>query len=81
MCCRRCGLEHSQDGNFVFETLTLVTLATKVNAGDINKHPVSIKMITTIFLVLFSVYVHSAISQWRTCIHSVRLKDSILSIV
>ncbi|XP_048589385.1 C-Jun-amino-terminal kinase-interacting protein 4-like isoform X2 [Nematostella vectensis] len=27
------------------------------------------------------VYVHSAISQWRTCIQSIRLKDSVLSIV
>ena len=29
----------------------------------------------------FSVYVHSAISDWKKCIHSIRLKDSVLSIV
>jgi len=28
-----------------------------------------------------SVYVHSAVSQWKRCIHSIRLKDSVLSIV
>ena len=28
-----------------------------------------------------SIYVHSAVSQWRRCIHSIRLKDSVLSIV
>lgn len=27
------------------------------------------------------VYVHSAISDWKKCIHSIRLKDSVLSIV
>merc|ERR1719370_1564187 len=27
-----------------------------------------------------SIYVHSAVSQWRRCIHSIRLKDSVLSI-
>ncbi|XP_038055618.1 C-Jun-amino-terminal kinase-interacting protein 4-like isoform X3 [Patiria miniata] len=26
-------------------------------------------------------YVHSAVSQWRRCLHSIKLKDSILSIV
>merc|ERR1712029_636610 len=28
-----------------------------------------------------SIYVHSAVSQWKRCIHSIRLKDSVLSIV
>ena len=28
-----------------------------------------------------SVYVHSAVSQWKRCIHSIRLKDSVLCIV
>ena len=28
-----------------------------------------------------SIYVHSAVSQWKRCVHSVRLKDSVLSIV
>ena len=28
-----------------------------------------------------SIFVHSAVSQWRRCIHSIRLKDSVLSIV
>jgi len=28
-----------------------------------------------------SIYVHSAVSQWKNCIHSIRLKDSVLSIV
>lgn len=28
-----------------------------------------------------SVYVHSSVSQWKRCIHSIRLKDSVLSIV
>ncbi len=28
-----------------------------------------------------SVYVHSAVAQWKRCIHSIRLKDSVLSIV
>ncbi|XP_039287674.1 C-Jun-amino-terminal kinase-interacting protein 4 isoform X5 [Nilaparvata lugens] len=28
-----------------------------------------------------SVYVHSAVSQWRRCLHSIKLKDSVLSIV
>jgi len=28
-----------------------------------------------------SIYVHSAVSQWKHCIHSIRLKDSVLSIV
>ena len=27
------------------------------------------------------VYVHSAKAQWKRCIHSIRLKDSVLSIV
>lgn len=27
------------------------------------------------------IYVHSGVSQWRRCLHSVRLKDSVLSIV
>jgi len=28
-----------------------------------------------------SIYVHSAVSQWKRCIHSIKLKDSVLSIV
>ncbi|KAG8336626.1 C-Jun-amino-terminal kinase-interacting protein [Homalodisca vitripennis] len=28
-----------------------------------------------------SVFVHSAVSQWRRCLHSIKLKDSVLSIV
>ncbi len=28
-----------------------------------------------------SVYVHSAVAQWKRCLHSVRLKDSVLCIV
>ncbi|PSN35217.1 hypothetical protein C0J52_16889 [Blattella germanica] len=28
-----------------------------------------------------NIYVHSAVSQWQRCLHSVRLKDSVLSIV
>ncbi|XP_023710608.1 C-Jun-amino-terminal kinase-interacting protein 4 isoform X5 [Cryptotermes secundus] len=28
-----------------------------------------------------NIYVHSGLSQWRRCLHSVRLKDSVLSIV
>merc|ERR1711892_499415 len=28
-----------------------------------------------------SIYVHSAVSRWKRCIHSIRLKDSVLSIV
>ncbi|RZF40125.1 hypothetical protein LSTR_LSTR011253 [Laodelphax striatellus] len=28
-----------------------------------------------------SVYVHSAVAQWRRCLHSIKLKDSVLSIV
>ncbi|XP_066992949.2 C-Jun-amino-terminal kinase-interacting protein 4 isoform X7 [Anabrus simplex] len=28
-----------------------------------------------------NIYVHSAVAQWRRCLHSVRLKDSVLSIV
>lgn len=27
------------------------------------------------------VFVHSAVAQWRRCLHSVKLKDSVLSIV
>lgn len=27
------------------------------------------------------IYVHSAVSQWGRCLHSVHLKDSVLSIV
>lgn len=27
------------------------------------------------------VFVHSAVSQWRRCLHSIKLKDSVLSIV
>ena len=30
---------------------------------------------------LFSLFVHSAVSQWRRCLHSIKLKDSILAIV
>ena len=28
-----------------------------------------------------SIYVHSAVAQWKRCIHSIRLKDSVLCIV
>ena len=28
-----------------------------------------------------SIYVHSGVSQWKSCIHSIRLKDSVLCIV
>ncbi len=28
-----------------------------------------------------SIYVHSAVAQWKKCIHSIRLKDSVLCIV
>jgi hypothetical protein len=28
-----------------------------------------------------SIYAHSAVSQWKRCIHSIRLKDSVLAIV
>uniref|UniRef100_A0A1B6E7J4 JNK-interacting protein 3 n=1 Tax=Clastoptera arizonana TaxID=38151 RepID=A0A1B6E7J4_9HEMI len=28
-----------------------------------------------------SIFVHSAVSQWRRCLHSIKLKDSVLSIV
>jgi hypothetical protein len=28
-----------------------------------------------------SIYVHSAVSQWKRCIHSIRLLDSVLCIV
>lgn len=28
-----------------------------------------------------SVFVHSAVSQWRRCLHFIKLKDSVLSIV
>ena len=28
-----------------------------------------------------SIYVHSAVAQWKRCIHSVRLRDSVLNIV
>lgn len=28
-----------------------------------------------------SIYVHSSVSQWKRCIHSIRLKDSVLCIV
>ena len=31
--------------------------------------------------VCFSLYVHSAVAQWRRCLHSVKLRDSILGIV
>lgn len=27
-----------------------------------------------------SIYVHSSVSHWKHCIHSIRLKDSVLSI-
>ncbi len=30
---------------------------------------------------LCSLYVHSAVSQWKRCLHSVKLKDSVLNIV
>lgn len=32
-------------------------------------------------VVCFSVYVHSSVAQWRKCLHSIKLKDSILGIV
>ncbi|KTF72445.1 hypothetical protein cypCar_00050420, partial [Cyprinus carpio] len=28
-----------------------------------------------------SVYVHSPVAQWRKCLHSIKLKDSVLGIV
>ena len=28
-----------------------------------------------------AIYVHSAVAQWKRCIHSIRLKDSVLCIV
>lgn len=28
-----------------------------------------------------NIFVHSAVSQWRRCLHSIKLKDSVLSIV
>ena len=28
-----------------------------------------------------SIYVHSAVRQWKRCLHSIKLKDSVLSIV
>uniref|UniRef100_A0A8C9TCJ1 C-Jun-amino-terminal kinase-interacting protein 4 n=1 Tax=Scleropages formosus TaxID=113540 RepID=A0A8C9TCJ1_SCLFO len=37
------------------------------------------KMSTTCNLV--SVYVHSSVAQWRKCLHSIKLKDSVLGIV
>lgn len=27
------------------------------------------------------IFVHSAVSQWRRCLHSIKLRDSVLSIV
>lgn len=29
----------------------------------------------------FSLYVHSSVAQWRRCLYSVKLRDSILNIV
>lgn len=28
-----------------------------------------------------SVYVHSSVAQWKKCLHSIKLKDSVLGIV
>ena len=41
----------------------------------------SLHMLSVSFLISGSIYVHSAVSQWKRCIHSIRLKDSVLAIV
>ena len=41
----------------------------------------SLRMLSLSFLISGSIYVHSAVSQWKRCIHSIRLKDSVLAIV
>lgn len=37
--------------------------------------------VLTVFYCLSRLYVHSAVGNWKKCLHSIKLKDSVLSLV
>uniref|UniRef100_A0A4W3JLU6 C-Jun-amino-terminal kinase-interacting protein 4 n=1 Tax=Callorhinchus milii TaxID=7868 RepID=A0A4W3JLU6_CALMI len=49
------------------------------DSGEAEVHSAPVKR--CIFCFFGSLYVHSSVAQWKKCLHSIKLKDSILSIV
>uniref|UniRef100_A0A8C2ZJR9 C-Jun-amino-terminal kinase-interacting protein 4 n=1 Tax=Cyclopterus lumpus TaxID=8103 RepID=A0A8C2ZJR9_CYCLU len=47
----------------------------------ISQHCTLISISSSLCLFLSSLYVHSSVARWRKCLHAIKLKDSILSIV
>lgn len=41
----------------------------------------SLNHISSAHLPSFRLYVHSAVANWKKCLHSIKLKDSVLSLV
>uniref|UniRef100_A0A671QDX8 C-Jun-amino-terminal kinase-interacting protein 4 n=1 Tax=Sinocyclocheilus anshuiensis TaxID=1608454 RepID=A0A671QDX8_9TELE len=64
------SIESSDTGNTASVTITLTGHGNAlIKNGDV------------LSVLCCSVYVHSSVAQWRKCIHSIKLKDSVLGIV
>lgn len=64
--CPPCGSGRRTDGEFLFGFCNWTEFEKR---GDWEKVSAS------------SVYVHSSVAQWKRCLHSIKLKDSVLGIV
>lgn len=71
----------AQDGPTVTDITTAESMG--LGSGQVDGNEKMSSVLPTMWLGAQSgcVYVHSAMSDWKKCIHSIRLKDSVLSIV
>ncbi|KAJ7357660.1 C-Jun-amino-terminal kinase-interacting protein [Desmophyllum pertusum] len=79
------GVQTSQGAGPDGPTVTDITAGENVSPGTVQVDGIEkmSSVLPTMWLGAQSgcVYVHSAVSDWKKCIHSIRLKDSVLSIV
>uniref|UniRef100_A0A8B9J1C6 Mitogen-activated protein kinase 8 interacting protein 3 n=1 Tax=Amazona collaria TaxID=241587 RepID=A0A8B9J1C6_9PSIT len=84
--------EESSGTDGVLAGITLVGCATRCNVprsncssrGDtpvLDKGQSDCAADSPQFVLSYRLYVHSAVSNWKKCLHSIKLKDSVLSLV